>query len=702
MNNPFKNRELSWLQFNQRVLGEVFRDRNPLFEKYRFLSIFNSNLDEFYMIRVGGLIDQKSLQVDLRDNKTQLSAEQQLKLIYQETNQQIQYKDQAYKQLIHDFIQHNIHHLSADKHSDVDHQILKESFDKDIAHLLSAQIVNNKHPLPFFQNKQSYIILELERKEKIEIGIISINTRLLPSLLVLPLNKSYRFMLLEDIVYLFAHRLFKDWNVKSKGIIRILRNADLESQELDDLEDQDFRESMKLLIKKRSRMSAVRMDVKFDLNPTVLERLKKHLNLSQAQIFKHQSPLSYEYLGEIETRLKDKKLWELFYPQQLQRMTPYLNHQHSLIPQVLKRDIFISYPFNPIQSFIQFIKEASQDPKVISIKITLYRVASDSRILEYLIQAAESGKEVIVVMELKARFDESNNIEWSAKLEEAGIQVIYGVSQYKVHSKIALIVRKDGRNIQTLTHVSSGNYNEKTSKIYTDVNIITAHPEIGQDAIVFFNNLLADRIAPASSYRHLCVSPFGIKETLIQLIQQEVQDHQQTKEGRIIFKMNSLTDVDILHELILASQAGVKIDLIVRGICCLIPGVEGFTENIKVRSIVGRYLEHSRIYYFSSQKNHLYYISSADLMTRNMEKRIELALPIYSPEIKQELQRILTECLLDTSNAYLLNEKGEYHSIEQNPPYDMHTNLFIPLFERESSKNLSSQTWWQKLGLKFS
>jgi len=702
MNAPFKNRELSWLQFNRRVLGEVFRDRNPLFERYRFLSIFNSNLDEFFMIRVGGLIDQKSLQIEVKENKTQLSAEQQLKLIYQETNQQIQFKDLAFKQLIHDFSQSNLHHLLVEKHSDVDHQILKESFDKDIAHLLSAQIVNNKHPLPFFQNKQSYIILELERKEKMEIGIISINTRLLPNILVLPLNRSYRFMLLEDIVYLFAHRLFKDWNVKSKGIIRVIRNADLESQELDDLEDQDFRESLKSLIKKRSRMSAVRMDVKHDLNPLVIDRIKKYLNLSQTQIFKHVSPLSYDYLNDIENRLKDKNQLEFFYPQQLQRLTPYLNHQSSILQQILKRDIFISYPFNPIQSFILFIKEASQDPKVTSIKITLYRVASDSRILEYLIQAAESGKEVIVVMELKARFDESNNIEWSAKLEEAGIQVIYGVTLYKVHSKIALVMRKDGRNIQTFTHISTGNYNEKTSRIYTDVNVITAHPEIGQDAIAFFNNLLADRIGPSNSYKHLKVSPLGIKESLILHIYQEIEYHKQNRDGRIIFKMNALTDLDLLNALVLASQAGVKIDLIVRGICCLIPGIEGVTENIRVRSIIGRYLEHSRIYYFSHQKTHLYYISSADLMTRNMDKRIELALPIYSLEVKQELQRILTECLLDTINTSVLNEKGEYQSIDQNPPYDMQLNLFTPTLEKDTTKTLTPQTWWQKFGLKFS
>lgn len=693
----FKNRELSWLQFNSRVLNEAERERNPLFERLRFLGIVTSNLDEFYMIRVGGLLDQRLVKADLTENKTNLTADQQLNLIYKETAKLNARRDKAFNVLSSQLKAEKIHHLHLEKLSDAEKDLLKDYFDHEIAPLLSAQVVDNKHPFPNFLNKQSYIVLSMNRKNKHELGIISINSRLIPQLFVLPSNKIYKFAPIEDLIHFFGHRLFKEWTVLNKAIIKVTRNADLDVDEAYDSNEFDFRDVMRQLLKKRSRLSPVRLEMRHTLDTESMALLRKHLNLPQKQIFKLNSPLSYGYLSDFEFYLKDRKRKDFFYPPALQHLTPYLNHQMPLIPQILKKDVFYSFPYDSILSFTQLLKEAANDPNVISIKITLYRVASESSILQHLILASEQGKDVTVVMELKARFDESNNIEWSSKLEEAGCHVIYGVSLFKVHSKICLILRKDARNVQMITHISTGNYNEKTAKQYTDVNLLTADPLIGQDAIVFFNALLSDEMSALDQYQKLLVSPSGIKKAFLRLIDEEIAFHQKHNNGHIIFKMNSLTDYEILNALVKASQAGVKIELIVRGICCIIPGIEGYTENITVRSLIGRYLEHSRIYLFAHNGENLIYISSADLMTRNMDKRVELACPIIDEDAKKECLRILKECLNDDVNARIQDKDGNYSLPSDTGLNDVQSSLFTPMKRIKSEGTQTKRSWLSRL-----
>lgn len=676
----YDNREISWLKFNTRVLFEALDTRNPLLERYKFLSITTNNLDEFFMIRVGSLIDQKSLSILSTDSKTNLSAEEQLNYIYKYTKQINLSRDDIFEKIIRELRIDKINQLDINNLSNVEKDILKQYFDHEIAPVLSAQIVNAKHPLPHFLNKQTYLLLTLKKKNNLELGIISLNTKSLPNYFLFPLNKTFKFILIEDIVYLFGHRLFKEWESQSKALIRITRSADLDLLETYDNEINDFKESIKLLLKKRTRMNPVRLEYRYELDRTSLTKLKKHLKLSSKQIFSLNSPLDYNFLSELESNLKTKKMNHLMYPIQLQTLTPYIYHHNPMISQILKNDIFFSFPFNPMISFINFIKEVVNDPKVFSIKICLYRISTESKLMQYLIQAAENGKEVIIIMELKARFDEFNNIEWSNRLEEAGCTIIFGVTNYKVHSKVAQILRRDGLKIQTLTHVSTGNYNEKTANQYTDVNLITANPLIGQDVTKFFQNILSDQIDNLqTSLNYVAVSPYGIRDKFLSLINEEINYHNQFKNGHIILKMNSLTDLSIMEGLINASRAGVKIELIVRGICCLIPGIPNETENITVRSIIGRYLEHSRIYYFHQNGANIYYISSADLMTRNMEKRIEIATPIFDNKIKLECSYILSECLKDTINAYELNAHGEYVKVIADEIHDAQKNLFTPL-----------------------
>ena len=697
MNKVFDNRELSWLKFNHRVLMESNNSSTPLFERYRFLGISASNLDEFYMIRVGSLIDQKALSILTLDSKTNLSAEEQLNRIYKETIHQYKVRDASFETLINEFKEHKINHLDIHDLSKIEKDILSQYFEHEVIPVLSPQIINAKHPFPQFINKHTYLLLSLEKKNKSELGLISLNLKSLPNIFVFPLNKTFKFVLLEDIIYLFGHKLFKEWTLISKALIRITRNADLDLLETVDYEINDFKESIKQLLKKRTRMNPIRLEVRYDLDESTYLRLKKQLQISSKQRFDLNSPLDFSYLNELENHIKTSKLTSFLYPIQLQNLSPYINHNYSIINQVLKNDLFISYPFNPIISFINFLKEAVNDPKIFSIKICLYRLATDSRIIKYLIQAAENGKEVIVVMELKARFDEFNNIEWSNRLDEAGCRIIYGVSNLKVHSKVAQFLRKDGSKVQMITHISTGNYNEKTSQLYTDVNILTSNTIIGQDINKFFQSILSDQIDDIqTNMNKILVSPFGIQSEFISLINKEINYHRLFNNGHIIFKMNSLTDVSIMNALIEASKEGVKIDLIVRGICCLIPGIKDETENITVRSLVGRYLEHSRIYYFHHNGEEKYYISSADLMTRNMEKRIEIACPILDKNIMNECAYILNECLKDTVNAHQMNSDGSYQKIEDEYEYNSQTNLFTPLISL-TNKVVIKPNYWELL-----
>lgn len=679
MNDRYDNRELSWLKFNHRVLEEADTQDNPLFERLRFLSIVSNNLDEFYMVRVGSLHDQLLLEKQKEDNKTGMSVDDQLDAIYLKTAKHNKDRDKVFDKVSKELASKNVHFLRYDDLNTTEKDFMKQYFDLEVLPLLSPQIVDQKHPFPFLANKQSYIVVQLSVKNKKSLGIISINRQFLKPIIFLPGKKTLKFILLEELILMYAHRVFRDMTLEGRAIIRIIRNADLDAEEAYYDEDNDYREFMKMLLKKRSKLKPVRAELSHDIPKELKSILRKRLRLLAPQMFVVRSPLSYEFMPVLEEKLRTSRHDALFYHALSPQSSPFANVNTPMMKQILDHDIFVSYPFQSTQPVLKLLQEASTDKKVVAIKIALYRVASESKIIAALSEAAENGKEVVVAMELKARFDEENNINWSDKLEEAGCKVIYGVENYKVHSKIMVILRKDGNFTQTFTHISSGNYNEKTSRLYTDVNVITAHPEIGEDALNFFNRLQLAQIPSAEDFTHLIPSPMGIKHKFLELIEQEIEFHRQFNDGHIVFKMNSLTDKDILDKFVEASQVGVKIDLLVRGICCQIPNLPQLTENITIRSIVGRFLEHSRIYYFHHHGEEKMYISSADLMTRNTEKRVELACPICDRSVKEELKTILALAWQDNTNARQMDGKAEYKRVAKTEPF---INSQLCLYQR--------------------
>lgn len=691
-NQPFMNRELSWLKFNERVLEEAQKSRTPLFERLRFISITASNLDEFYMIRVGSLFDQLIIQTKAPDNKTNMSIDDQLKAIFKQTKVHYSHRDAMYTQVMSLLKTAHIKALQINTLSTLEHELLKGIFDKEIAPLLSAHTIDSKHPFPHLNNKKTYIMVRFEDKGKIKEGLISYQEDRLPSVLTLPLNKSFKFMLLEDAVVLFAQSFFRG-NLVECCAIRLTRNADLDAEEAYNNEDVDYRDFIKALLKKRNRLNPVRMEYRYPMSKSFSDWLCNKLSMDSRQLFEIKSPLSYLFIEPMEQYLK-QHYPSFFYPKFRPALTPMFQRHLAIIPQILEHDIFYQHPYQSMEPYLTLLKEASIDPKVSTIKITLYRVASDSRILHDLIQAAENQKDVLVVMELKARFDEANNIAWSQRLEEAGCQVIYGVDHLKVHSKITLIVRHDKGEMQTITHFSSGNYNEKTARLYTDANLITSHVGIGQDAITYFNRLQSNEIDDSfsTSFKNLWVSPYGIQQQLISLINEETQSHLIHGNGHLVFKMNSLTDVDILNALVEASKKGVTIDLIVRGICCLVPQVLGITENIRVISLVGRFLEHSRIFMAYQNAVPKIYISSADLMTRNMIKRLEIAVPVYDQLVQNQLIEYLESCLNDTANSSVMNAKQDYIPKQSDPLIDSHENLIELAFRAESKTLKQNQS----------
>ena len=664
----YENRELSWLKFNHRVLEEAENLDNPLFERLRFLSIVANNLDEFYMVRVGSLHDQLLLEKPEVDNKTGMSIKEQLDAVYEKTQKHNKDRDKVFEKLSKDLCEKNVQMLRPEHLSASEKDFMKQYFDQEILPLLSPQIVDPKHPFPFLINKQTYVIVLLNQKNnRKSLGILPINRQFLKPVVMLPGKKTVKFMMLEELVLMYAQRVFRDMEIEGRVILRIIRNADLDAEEAYYDEDNDYREFMKTLIKKRLKLKPVKAEFSDEVQKGLKSILRKRLRLTAKQMFVLKSPLSYDFMPILEEKLRLKHRDAFFYLPLVPQMTPFFDNT-AIMKQLLDHDIFVSYPYQSTVPVLKLLQEAAMDKKVVAIKIALYRVATESKIIAALSEAAENGKDVVVALELKARFDEENNINWSDKLEEAGCKVIYGVENYKVHSKIMVILRKDGNTTQTFTHVSSGNYNEKTSRLYTDVNLITANKEIGEDALEFFHNLQLARISQDGDYKHLVASPMGIKHKFLCLIGDEIANHFAKGHGHIVFKMNSFTDKDVLDALVDASQAGVKVDLLIRGLCCQIPGIKNVSENIRIHSIVGRFLEHSRIYYFYANGAEKIYISSADLMTRNTEKRVELACPIYDPKIKEEMKAILAIGMCDNEKAREMHEDGDYHHVKHEKP----------------------------------
>ena len=628
------NRELSWLKFNERVLNEAGNPKVPLAERLTFVSIYQSNLDEFYRVRVGTLMDQMDVSEVVRENKTNMTSEEQVKAIIRATRELEEKKTVIYEQLMGELEPKGIRLINFNKLSAEEGKILEEYFDREIAPYLSANIVSKQQPFPFLKNKDIYAVALLESKGgKTRTAIIPCSNNVFRRLIDIPTRKG-TFLLSEELILQFLPKFFKNYSVKEKSLIRVTRNADIDTEMIYD-EDLDYRDAMENLIKERKRMNPVRMEFTGTLNKKMMHALCKTIHVEKEHVFRSDVPLDLSFVFAIQSYLKNTNAGELFYPRRTPRPTPQLNDKESLIPQILEKDVLLSYPFESMKSFINLLYEAAEDESVVSIKMTLYRLANKSQIVDALVEAAENGKEVVVLVELRARFDEENNIEYSRKLEEAGCHVIYGLNGYKVHSKLCLISRKTEQGVSYVTQIGTGNYNEKTSALYTDLSLITGNQEIGKEAAEVFAALLRGETVEETHL--LLVAPKCLQNKVLDMIEEEIQHVKNGEEGYIGIKINSLTDKVIISKLVEASQAGVKIEMIVRGICCLIPGVKGYTENITVISIVGRFLEHSRIYRFGTKERENVYIASADFMTRNTLRRVEVAAPVLDERLKNRL-----------------------------------------------------------------
>lgn len=650
------NRELSWLKFNERVLNEAGNPKVPLAERLTFVSIYQSNLDEFYRVRVGTLMDQMDVSEVVRENKTNMTSEEQVKAIIRATRELEEKKTVIYEQLMGELEPKGIRLINFNKLSAEEGKILEEYFDREIAPYLSANIVSKQQPFPFLKNKDIYAVALLESKGgKTRTAIIPCSNNVFRRLIDIPTRKG-TFLLSEELILQFLPKFFKNYSVKEKSLIRVTRNADIDTEMIYD-EDLDYRDAMENLIKERKRMNPVRMEFTGTLNKKMMHALCKTIHVEKEHVFRSEVPLDLSFVFAIQSYLKNTNAGELFYPRRTPRPTPQLNDKESLIPQILEKDVLLSYPFESMKSFINLLYEAAEDESVVSIKMTLYRLANKSQIVDALVEAAENGKEVVVLVELRARFDEENNIEYSRKLEEAGCRVIYGLNGYKVHSKLCLISRKTEQGVSYVTQIGTGNYNEKTSALYTDLSLITGNQEIGKEAAEVFAAMLRGETVEETHL--LLVAPKCLQNKVLDMIE-EIQHVKNGEEGYIGIKINSLTDKVIISKLVEASQAGVKIEMIVRGICCLIPGVKGYTENITVISIVGRFLEHSRIYRFGTKERENVYIASADFMTRNTLRRVEVAAPVLDERLKNQLAWMFETMMKDDEKGKCLTEKGIY------------------------------------------
>lgn len=652
----YANRELSWLKFNERVLDEAASHHVPLCERMAFFSIFQSNLDEFFMVRVGALYDQMLADNHARENKTWMTSEEQLQAIFEKTRIISQRKDHIYKQYMEELEEQGVELLSFSDMLPEDKVYLEKYFEESILPLLSPQVIGKKQPFPFLKNKEIYAVVVLGGKKGDKLGIIPCSNEVFKRLIPVPSGKNH-YMLVEELILHYIPEVFDHYEVKSKSLIRIIRNADIDVDEAFDDEELDYRDCMKKLISTRKKLCPVKLEHSRVLDDTVIEHLRRDLGLFKDQVFHTETPLELSFLFQIQNALREKK--ELFYEKRIPQNSPEFVDNEPVLDQICEHDKLLFYPYESMKPFIRLLKEAGNDTRVVSIKMTLYRVARNSQIVEVLIDAAENGKEVVVLVELRARFDEENNIEWSQRLEDAGCRLIYGLDHIKVHSKLCQITYMSEEGIRYVTQIGTGNYNEKTSKLYTDLSLMTADQAIGEEAAEVFHKLCLAQTVEHTN--HLLVAPNCLQNKLIDKIDAEIAKVQDGNAGYIGVKMNSLTDKKLIDKLIEASMAGVQIDLIVRGICCLIPEVEGYTDNIQVISIVGRYLEHSRIYIFGKGEDSEVYIASADFMTRNTTKRVEVAAPVYSPELKERILESFNLMLRDNVKASVLKSDGNYY-----------------------------------------
>ena len=659
MSNVYMNRELSWLKFNERVLEEAENPEVPLCERMTFVSIYQSNLDEFFRVRVGSLQDQMLISTEIRENKTKMTSAEQIRAIIKEVKKLNQRKDKAYEKLMKKIEEYGITLINHASAKSEEKKFLEKYFMKEIMPLSSPTIVGKRQPFPFLKNGEIYAVVVLETRNKKErIGIIPCSNNMLTRMVELPGGKG-RYMLIEDLILHYIGKVFKGYKVKGKSLLKVVRNADIDADAAYD-EDLDYREFMEDLMKQRKKLSPVRIDLSREMDETVVDALCRYLDVTPDRVFRSEAPLDVSFVFQLQDLLRRNT--ELFYEKRVPQKSPEFKDGQSILQQITQEDKLLSYPYDSIRPFLKMLTEAAEDDSVISIKMTLYRLAKQSKVIEALCEAAENGKEVVVLVELRARFDEENNIRWSRMLEEAGCQIIYGLEHYKVHSKLCLITRRGENGIQYITQIGKRNYNEKTARLYTDLSLMTADEQLGMDAARVFQALAKGEVV--EDMEHLLVAPKCLQSKVIEKIEEQIQKQKNGETAYIGLKMNSLTDKRIIDKLIDASKAGVKIDMIIRGICCLIPGVEGETENIHVISVVGRFLEHSRIYIFGNGEEAQYYIGSADFMTRNTVKRVEVAAPVYSERLKKRLQDLFDLMLSDNKKARKEDAKGTYSVVE--------------------------------------
>lgn len=661
----FVNRELSWLQFNRRVLEEAEDPANPLCERLNFASIFQSNLDEFYMVRVGALMD--TIHMGVTDDKTGMTSEEQVNAVLDKTRTLLVQRDDICKSLLKELAGQGVELCRFHDLSDKLQSMLEKYFASNVMPLLSPQIIGRKQPFPFLRNKEIYAVARLRTKSGGErMGIVPCGGGVLRRLVPVP-GEGQRFVPVEELVAGFLPKIFAHYKVEGAVLIRLVRSADIHledaSSELDDLAADGYRKSMEKMIRRRKRLRPVKLDYQGKLTDTVRDSLCACLGLSKKHLFSSEVPLDLSFFGAVRDTLRDKV--ELFYPRRVPQNSPNVDPALSMTEQIRRRDIMLSYPYESVRPMLRLLQEAGQDPEVVSIKMTLYRVAHNSKVVEALVDAAENGKEVVALVELRARFDEENNIGWSRVLERAGCRVIYGLDGLKVHSKLLLITRKNGEQVEYITQIGTGNYNEDTVRLYTDYALMTADQTVGADAAHVFNALSMGEVLEES--RELMVAPVCLRPKIMDLIDQEIKAAKAGETAYLGFKLNGLTDKVLMEKFMEASQAGVEIDLVVRGVCCLIGGVPGLTDHIRVVSIVGRYLEHARIYIFGVGDRRQVYISSADFMTRNTTRRVEVAAPVRDAALKAHLEEMFRLELVDTAKGRIQRPDGSYVRAEGEP-----------------------------------
>lgn len=688
--NYTQNRELSWLRFNQRVLEEAQDSTVPLLERMKFVAIFTSNLDEFFMIRVGSLYDMVMMEDASVDVRSGMNAKEQLDAIYDAVGPLYKERDRTYKNIKKQLAPYGVCGLSFDELEAYEKKYVKQYFKEQVLPVLSPQIVDANHPFPHLLSNELYVIANLTANEKTMIGIVPV-PKFISDIIYLP-GEDIRYIRMEKVIMEYLEIIFEQYEVTEENYLCVTRNADIAPD--DDAFDvhEDFRYHMRQTLHKRRKMAPVRLEVANTLSKEMESYLCEKLQLAPKQIFKTKVPMKLDYIYSIIDNIQKYKKRALVEKAFSPQPSKYVQ-EGSVMRQVKKKDILLSYPYESMESFLQLVKEASVDPTVLTIKITIYRLAQKTRLVQYLCAAAENGKEVTVLIELRARFDEQNNIDWSERLEEAGCHVIYGFEGYKVHSKVCQITYRVRNEIQYITQIGTGNYNEKTAASYADVSLLTANKTIGEDASLFFKKMSIGNLE--GQYKYLIVSPTSLKKSVLGFIDQEIA---KGENGRIIMKMNSVTDMDFIRKMKEASQAGVKIDLIVRGICCILPGIEGVTENLSVTSIVGRYLEHARIFSFGTGKEQKLFIGSADMMTRNTEKRVEVACPILDTTIKERLNHMLDIMLADNTKARKMLSDGSYILKEQNGVRIVAQEIFMKeaMWEEVQEAN-GKQSLWKRI-----